>query len=99
MKTTFAARHFEPNRDLQQYSMDSIEKLHQFFDGIIACDVVLEPSPDHDNPCKAELNIKVPKKLIHSSETGSTYEQAINSVVDTAIRQIRKYKTKHFEHH
>lgn len=98
MKTTFAARHFEPSRDLKNYSMDEITKLEQFFDKIIACDVVLEPSKNHDTPCKAELRVKVPKQLIHASEEGQTYEQAINNVVDTAVRQIRKYKTKHFEH-
>jgi putative sigma-54 modulation protein len=98
MKTTFAARHFEPSRDLKQYSMDEITKLEQFFDKIIACDVILEPSKDHDNPCTAELRVKVPQKLLNAKETGQTYEQAINSVVDTIVRQIRKYKTKRFEH-
>lgn len=98
MKTTFAARHFEPSRDLKQYSMDEITKLEQFFDKIIACDVVLQPGKNHDNPCTAELRVKVPQKLLHASEEGQTYEQAINSVVDTIIRQIRKYKTKRFEH-
>ncbi|MEX1062361.1 MAG: ribosome-associated translation inhibitor RaiA [Balneolaceae bacterium] len=98
MKTTFAVRHFEPARNLKQYSMDEIAKLEQFFDKIIACDIVLEPSEDHDTPCRAELTVRVPKKLLHASEEGQTYEQAINNVVDTVVRQIRKYKTKHFEH-
>ncbi len=98
MKTTFAVRHFEPTRDLKQYSMDEIEKLEQFYDKIIACDIVLEPSDSHDNPCKAELRVKVPQKLLNATETGQTWEQAINNVVDTIIRQIRKYKTKRFEH-
>jgi ribosome-associated translation inhibitor RaiA len=33
------------------------------------------------------------------SEAAPTYEQAIGEAVDTAIRQLRKYKTKHFEHY
>lgn len=98
MKTTFAARHFDAGKDLHEYSMDAITKLEQFYDKIIACDIVLEPSQDHDNPCIAEVNVKVPKKLINASEKGKTYEQAINNVIETASRQIRKYKTKHFEH-
>ncbi|MEX1011388.1 MAG: ribosome-associated translation inhibitor RaiA [Balneolaceae bacterium] len=98
MKTTFAARHFDPGSDLKDSSMEAITKLQQFYDRIIACDIVLEPSKDHDNPCRAELNIKVPQKLLNASETGPTYELAVNNVVDTAIRQIRKYKTKRFEH-
>lgn len=99
MKTTFATRHFDSGRDLKQYSLDEVTKLEQFFDGIITCDIVLEPSKDHDMPCTAELRVQVPKKLLHGSETGQTYEQAIHNVVDNLVRQIRKYKTKHFEHH
>lgn len=98
MKTTFAARHFEPTRDLKQYSMDEITKLEQFFDKIISCDVVLQPSKDHDNPSRAELRVQVPGKLLKATEDGLTYEQAVNLAVDTVVRQIRKYKTKHFEH-
>ena len=30
MKTTFTARHFEASADLQQYSIDSVDKLDQF---------------------------------------------------------------------
>lgn len=98
MKTTFTARHFSSSTDLKEFSLDSVEKLEQFFDKIIVCDIVLSPGQDDDNPCIAELNVKVPKKLINVSEEAPSYEQAIGNAVDTAIRRIRKYKTKHFEH-
>jgi len=98
MKTTFTARHFDASRDLKQFSIDAVQKLDQFFDKIIVCDVVLQPGQDDDNPYRAELNVKVPKKLLNVSEEAPSYEQAMNNAVDTAIRQIRKYKTKHFEH-
>src|SRR5690554_3642983 len=98
MNTTFTARHFETDRDLEQYSMNELPKLEQFFDRIVSCDIVLEPGEDLDNPCRAELTVRVPKQLLHASEEGQTWEQAINNVIDTMIRQIRKYKTKHFEH-
>ncbi|MGM0506956.1 MAG: ribosome hibernation-promoting factor, HPF/YfiA family [Bacteroidota bacterium] len=97
MKTTFATRHFESKKDLKTYSLNEITKLEQFYDRIVACDVVLEPNEDHDNPCTAELRVKVPKKLLHASESGQTYEQAIHNVVDNLVRQIRKYKTQHVE--
>lgn len=98
MKTTFTARHFDASNDLKQFSLDAVEKLDQFFDKIIVCDIVLQPGQDDENPYKAELNVKVPKKLLNVSEKAPSYEQAINTAVETAIRRIRKYKTKHFEH-
>ena len=99
MKTTFTARHFDADQNLKEYSLDAVEKLEQFFDKILVCDVMLRPGQDDDNPCIAELNVKVPKQLLNVSEEAPSYEQAINTAVDTAVRQIRKYKTKHFEHH
>lgn len=97
MKTTFTARHFDASSDLKQYSIDAVQKLDQFFDKIIVCDVVLQPGQDDENPYTAELNVKVPKQLLNISEEAPSYEQAMNNAVDTAIRQIRKYKTKHFQ--
>jgi putative sigma-54 modulation protein len=99
MKTTFTARHFECSNDLKEFSLSSVEKMEQFFDKIVVCDIVLRPGQDDDNPAIAELNVKVPKTLINVSEEAPTYEQAIGTAVDNAVRQLRKYKTKHFEHH
>jgi putative sigma-54 modulation protein len=97
MKTTFTARHFDASPDLKQYSLDAVQKLEQFLDKIIVCDVILQPGQDNDKPFRAELNVKVPKKLLNISEEAPSYEQAINGAVDTAVRQIRKYKTKHYD--
>ncbi|MCC5915365.1 MAG: ribosome-associated translation inhibitor RaiA [Balneolaceae bacterium] len=99
MKTTFTARHFECSNDLKEFALSSVEKLEQFFDKIIVCDVVLRPGQDDDNPAIADLNVKVPKTLINVTEEAPNYEQAVGLAVDNAVRQLRKYKTKHFEHH
>lgn len=97
MKTTFTARHFQSSPELKEFCLSAVEKLDQFYDKIIVCDVVLRPGNNDDNPSIAELNVKVPKKLINVSEEAPSYEQAIGSAVDTAVRQIRKYKTKHYD--
>lgn len=96
MKTTFTARHFDPSRELHTYSEEAVQKLDQFFDRILTCDIILEPVPDDDTPCQAELNVKVPQKLLNGKEQASSYEQAINQVVDNVSRQLKKYKNKHF---
>lgn len=97
MKTTFTARHFQSSPELKEFCLSAVEKLDQFYDKIIVCDIVLRPGKNDDNPSIAELNVKVPKKLINVSEEAPSYEQAIGSAVDTAVRQIRKYKTKHYD--
>lgn len=99
MKTTFTARHFDASSDLHAYAEDAVQKLDQFYDRIITCDIVLEPTPDDENPQQAELNVKIPQTLINARERATSYEQAINQVVDNAARQLKKYKDKHFTNH
>lgn len=94
MKTTFTARHFDASDDLHRYAEEAVQKLEHFFDRIITCDIILQPASDDENPKMAELNVKVPMKLINAKEQSSTYEQAVNRVVDNATRQLKKYKDK-----
>ncbi len=98
MKTTFTARHFDANNELKNYALGSIDKFQQFYDKIIACDIVLEPTQDDENPARAEFNVKVPKVLLRATESAPTYEQAVNIATDNIVRQIRKYKDKRFSH-
>ena len=94
MKTTFTARHFDSTPDLHNYAEDAVQKLDQFYDRIITCDIILQPVADDDNPQQAELNVKVPQKLLNATERSTSYEQAINMVIDNISRQLKKYKTK-----
>lgn len=96
MKTTFTARHFDPSAELHSYSEEAVQKLDQFYDRIITCDIILEPTPDDSAPCQAELNIKIPQKLLNGTEQAESYEKAINEVVENISRQLKKYKNKHF---
>src|SRR5690625_6903866 len=99
MKTTFTSIHIQASLRLQEYAMEAVKKLEQFYDKIIVCDIILRPGQDDENPTIAELNVKVPKTLINVSEEAPNYEQAIGSAVDNAVRQLRKNKTKYYENH
>lgn len=94
MKTTFTARHFEPSPELHTYAEEAVQKLDQFYDRILTCDIILKPVADDEDPHLAELNVKVPQKLINAKEQAASYELAINQVVDNASRQLKKYKKK-----
>lgn len=94
MKTTFTARHFNSSPELRNYAEEAVQKLDQFYDRIITCDIILQPVPNDENPQQAELNVKVPQKLINAKEQADSYEKAINLVVETIIRRIKKYKDK-----
>ncbi len=94
MKTTFTARHFDASSKLHTYAEDAVQKLDQFYDRILTCDIILQPVPNDDNPQQAELNVKVPQKLLNAKEQAPSYEQAINMVIENISRQLKKYKRK-----
>lgn len=94
MKTTFTARHFEASQDLQQYCRDSVEKLEQFYDRIVMCDIILEPTPSNETPQQAEIIVKVPRKVLTAKEAATSYEQAIHNAVELVSRQLKRYKEK-----
>lgn|SRR5690606_14553076 len=94
MKTTFTARHFEARQELQDYCRDYVQKLDQFYDRIVVCDIILEQTSDPETPSQAQLIIKVPKKVITVTEKADTYKKAIHEAVDTGTRLLKRYKQK-----
>lgn len=98
MKTTFTARHFEPSAQLQSHCEESAKKLLNFFDRIISCDIVLEPTPSDKTPQKVEIVLKVPRKTLKVSEASSTYEQALHDAIANLSRQLKRYKQKMTTH-
>ncbi len=96
MNTNFTARKFSASPKLQEFATEEVKKLNRFFNGILTCDIVLEPTPDNDEPARAELTVKVKQDLLNASESGPAYEQAIRSAVDNMRRQLIKYKDKRF---
>ncbi len=98
MNINFTARKFDASQNLQDFTTGEVNKLKRYFDGIFSCDVVLEPSPDNDQPAKAELTVKVKQDLLKATESGPAYEQAVRSAVDNMRRQLLKYKDKRYSH-
>lgn len=94
MNINFTARKFDASQDLQDFASGEINKLTRYYDGILSCDIVLEPTPDNDEPSRAELTVKVKQDLLKATESGPAYEQAIRSAADNMRRQLLKYKDK-----
>jgi putative sigma-54 modulation protein len=98
MNIKFTARHFEASPQLQAYANDAVKKLEQYFNRIVSCDIVLEPSASIKKPQKAEIHLKIPNKTLMAEESAELYEQAISTAVDNLARQLKRYKEKKFAH-
>ncbi len=96
MNTSFTARHFEASTRLKDSAEESVKKLTKFYDGILDCDIIMEPTKDHDNPQSVELMVKVTGDLLKATETAPTYEQALTKAIDNMSRQLKRYKNKRF---
>lgn len=98
MNINFTARHFEASPSLKEYAKEAVTKLEQYFDRIVSCDIVLEPSAETTTPQKAEIHVKIPNKVLTSEVSSEYYEKAISEAVDNLSRQLKRYKTKKFAH-
>lgn len=96
MNVSFTARHFDASKRLHDHSLQAVNKLTKFYDGILDCDIIMQPTKDHDEPQSAELTVKVARDLLQASEKAPTYEQALNKAIDNMSRQLKKYKNKRF---
>tara|TARA_R110000868_G_scaffold304437_21_gene565393 strand:- start:24336 stop:24635 length:300 start_codon:yes stop_codon:yes gene_type:complete len=96
MNIRFTARHFDASTSLKNYSEDAVTKLEQFYDRIVSCSIVLEPTADNDNPQKAEIIIQIPNKVLTASESAPKYEQAVLATVENLSRQLKRYKEKKY---
>lgn len=94
MNTGFTARHFDPSQSLKDYALESVKKLERYYDGILDCDIILEPYSDPASPQRAEIKLTVRGDIIKAAETAESYEQAIIRAVDNVKRQLIKFKNK-----
>lgn len=94
MNTTITARHFNASPQLQEYAVKNAGKLNRYYDGLMDCDIIFEPSGSPAYPQKAEINLKAGKLLLNASEMADTYEKALAIAIDNVRRQLIKSKEK-----
>jgi len=99
MNIRFTARHFDASTSLKNFSEDAVTKLEQFYDRIVSCSIVLEPTADNENPQKAEIVLQVPNKVLKATERAPKYEQSVLAAVENLSRQLKRYKEKKITTH
>ena len=87
--------HFDADQKLIDHINKKVNKLGQFFDGIIGAEVFLrlENVPDGENKI-AEVKLLIPGNDLFVKKQAKTFEEAINKAEDTLNRQVTKYKEK-----
>ena len=95
MKVQTKAIHFSADQKLLFLIQKKLQKLEQFFDRILAADVVLKLENSGKIKDKVlEIKLKVPGSIIITKETQKTFEAAIDQALAVLKRQLIKYKEK-----
>jgi len=86
---------FDADQKLIDHVNKKVNKLGQFFDGIIGAEVFLRLENVQDDENKiAEVKLLIPGNDLFVKKQSKTFEEAVNKAVDTLNRQVTKYKEK-----
>ena len=86
---------FDADQKLIDHVNKKVNKLGQFFEGIIGAEVFLRLENVQDDENKiAEVRLVIPGNDLFVKKQSKTFEEAVNKAVDTLNRQVMKYKEK-----
>ena len=95
MKVHTKAIHFSADQKLIFLIQKKLQKLEQFFDRILAAEVVMKLENTGKIKNKIlEIRLKVPGNLIITKETHKTFEAAIDSALNALKKQLIKHKER-----
>ena len=87
--------HFDADQKLINHINKKVNKLGQFFDGIIGAEVFLRLENVQDDENKiAEVKLLIPGNDLFVKKQSKSFEEAVNKAVETLNRQVTKHKEK-----
>ena len=86
---------FDADQKLIDHVNKKVNKLGQFFDGIIGAEIFLRLENVQDDENKiAEIKLLIPGNDLFVKKQSKTFEEATNKAVATLKGQVTKYKEK-----
>jgi putative sigma-54 modulation protein len=87
--------HFDADKKLLKFVQEKVDKLTQFYDGIIASDVTLRLDKSSDTENKvAEIKVHMPGNDLFAKKQCKSFEEAIDTSIDALRIQVTKHKEK-----
>jgi putative sigma-54 modulation protein len=95
MKVEIQSIHFDADSKLLSFIENKVNKLEQFFDGLIDAEVILKVDKASNNENKiVEIKLPVPGTVLFASKQCKTFEEATDLAVEALRRQVKKTKEK-----
>ncbi|HOK15112.1 MAG TPA: ribosome-associated translation inhibitor RaiA, partial [Candidatus Kapabacteria bacterium] len=94
MQTKVTFRHFKGNHpQLHEEAIELSKSFEKYHDGIISSNVVFV----NDTLKTVEFTVHLQGTTLKATESSDDFHKSLHTAGEKIIRQIRKYKTKHFE--
>lgn len=95
IKTVVNSHNFDADQKLLDFIQTKVNKLGLFYDSIIEADVYLRVENNQQLENKtAEIRLLIPGDDIFIKKTAKSFEAAVDEVVDSSKRQLKKRKEK-----
>ena len=94
MNIKVTSRHFKAHDTLNDYAMQAVEALTQYYDGITRADVVLTFEKVRKSTKIAEISVKVYKEVLTGVARTDDFEKSIDAAAAKVRVQLTKYKEK-----
>ncbi|MGB4654746.1 MAG: ribosome hibernation-promoting factor, HPF/YfiA family [Bacteroidales bacterium] len=87
--------HFKTDQKLETFIYNKVEKLANYFNGVIGADVSLKIANTQTNENKiAEIRLIIPGNDLYVKKQSKSFEESIDKSVDALKRQLTKHKNK-----
>lgn len=95
MKVNVRSIHFNADVKLMDFIQDKLDKLDQFYDGILGAEVYLRlDNSDKKENKITEIKLNIPGKDVFAKRQCKTFEEATDDTIEALIKQIKKHKDK-----
>ena len=95
MQIDIRSIHFKTDSKLEDFIKDKIEKLSQFYDGVIASEVSLKvDNAETDSNKIAEIRLNLRGNDLYAKKQSKSFEESTDNAVEALRRQLIKHKEK-----
>lgn len=95
MQLEIRSIHFKADRKLEDFIKEKIEKLSQFYDGVLSADVSLKlDNNDSADNKVAEIMLNVRGNDLYAKKQTKSFEESVDSAAEALRKQIVRYKEK-----
>jgi putative sigma-54 modulation protein len=95
MKVNINSVHFKADRKLVSFIEQKVNKLTNFYDGIIGGDVSLKVANKNDGENKVtEIRLMIKGDDLFASKQSASFEESTDQAVEALRRQLTKHKEK-----